>query len=131
MQTQGHLTDMRFCCAANVVTPGVAREPDVTRDSSNRLLGRRFLSDPVGRSPRRRKPPDQANTTPLLLHGRHVSRDPATGPHNGTDKHTDTGPENCREYEACSLKTLFESSADFLAYACCPSTIIPGVESHA
>ncbi len=33
-----HLTDLRFCCAANVVTAGEAREPDVYRDCSNRLL---------------------------------------------------------------------------------------------
>ncbi len=32
------LTDLRFCCAANVVTASVAREPDVYRDCSNRLL---------------------------------------------------------------------------------------------
>ena len=30
--------DLRFCCSANVVTAGEAREPDVTRDSSNRVL---------------------------------------------------------------------------------------------
>ena len=29
---------LRRCCAANVVTSGVAREPDVYRDCSNRLL---------------------------------------------------------------------------------------------
>ncbi len=33
-----HLTSLRFCCAANVVTASVAREPDVYRDCSNRLL---------------------------------------------------------------------------------------------
>ena len=33
------LTSLRFCCGANVVTPGEARDPHVTRDSSNRLLG--------------------------------------------------------------------------------------------
>ena len=32
------LTDLRFCCAANVVTASEAREPDAYRDSSNRLL---------------------------------------------------------------------------------------------
>ncbi len=36
----GYLTSLRFCCAANVVTASVAREPDAYRDSSNRLLGR-------------------------------------------------------------------------------------------
>ncbi len=34
----GRITDLRFYCAANVVTASVAREPNVTRDSSNRLL---------------------------------------------------------------------------------------------
>ena len=34
----GCLTSLRFCCAANVVTVGVAREPHVYRDCSNRLL---------------------------------------------------------------------------------------------
>ncbi len=34
-----HLTDLRFCCAANVVTASEAREPDAYRDCSNRLLG--------------------------------------------------------------------------------------------
>jgi hypothetical protein len=34
------LTSLRFCCAANVVTASEAREPDVYRDSSNRLLER-------------------------------------------------------------------------------------------
>ena len=33
------LTDLRFCCAANVVTASVAREPNADRDCSNRLLG--------------------------------------------------------------------------------------------
>ena len=33
------LSDLRFCCATNVVTASEAREPDVYRDSSNRLLG--------------------------------------------------------------------------------------------
>ena len=33
------LTSLRFCCVANVVTASEAREPDVYRDSSNRLLG--------------------------------------------------------------------------------------------
>ena len=32
------LTSPRFCCAANVVTASEAREPDVYRDCSNRLL---------------------------------------------------------------------------------------------
>ncbi len=36
----GHLTSLRFCCAANVVTASVAREVDGCRDCSNRLLGR-------------------------------------------------------------------------------------------
>ena len=31
-------TDLRFCCAANVVTASEARDPDAYRDSSNRLL---------------------------------------------------------------------------------------------
>ena len=35
---RGCLTDLRFCCAANVVTASEAREPDVYRDCSNRLL---------------------------------------------------------------------------------------------
>ena len=34
-----------FCCAANVVTASEAREPDVRRDSSNRLF--EFFSNPV------------------------------------------------------------------------------------
>ena len=34
------MTSLRFCCAANVVTVSVAREPDVYRDCSNRSLGR-------------------------------------------------------------------------------------------
>ena len=34
----GHLTDLRFCCAPNVVTASEAREPGVYRVSSNRLL---------------------------------------------------------------------------------------------
>ncbi len=34
------LTSLRFCCAANVVTESAAREPDVYRDCSNRLLER-------------------------------------------------------------------------------------------
>jgi len=33
------LTDLRFCCAANVVTASEGRESDAYRDSSNRLLG--------------------------------------------------------------------------------------------
>ena len=33
------LTDLRFCCAANVVTASVARDVDGCRDCSNRLLG--------------------------------------------------------------------------------------------
>ena len=33
------ITDLRFWCAANVVTASEAREPDAYRDSSNRLLG--------------------------------------------------------------------------------------------
>jgi hypothetical protein len=37
-QCQGYITDLRFCCAANVVTAGEAREPNLYRDSSNRLL---------------------------------------------------------------------------------------------
>ncbi len=32
------LTDLRFCCAANVLTASEAREPDAYRDCSNRLL---------------------------------------------------------------------------------------------
>ena len=32
------LTDLRFCCAANVVTASEAREPDGYRDCSDRLL---------------------------------------------------------------------------------------------
>ncbi len=36
------LTSLRFCCAANVVTASEAREPDVYRDCSNRLLGSRL-----------------------------------------------------------------------------------------
>ncbi len=32
------LTSLRFCCAANVVTASEAREPDVYRDCSNRVL---------------------------------------------------------------------------------------------
>ena len=36
---EGFLTSLRFCCAANVVTASEAREPDVYRDCSNRLLG--------------------------------------------------------------------------------------------
>ncbi len=35
-----HLTDLRFCCAANVVTASVARELAAYRDCSNRLLDR-------------------------------------------------------------------------------------------
>ncbi len=42
------LTSLRFCCAANVVTAGEAREPDVYRDSSNRVLDRPRLQ--VGNS---------------------------------------------------------------------------------
>jgi hypothetical protein len=34
----GHLTSLRFCCAANVVTASEAREADAYRDCSNRLL---------------------------------------------------------------------------------------------
>ncbi len=42
LDTLFHRTSLRFCCAANVVTASVAREPDVYRDCSNRLLdGRR------------------------------------------------------------------------------------------
>ncbi len=41
------LTSLRFCCKANVVTASVAREPDVYRDSSNRLLGRGNQSNPA------------------------------------------------------------------------------------
>ena len=37
----GRLTDLRFCCAANVVTASEAREVDGCRDGSNRLLERR------------------------------------------------------------------------------------------
>ena len=33
------IADLRFCCAANVVTSSEAREPDAYRDSSNRWLG--------------------------------------------------------------------------------------------
>ncbi len=33
-----HLTSLRFCCAAKMVTASEAREPDVYRDCSNRLL---------------------------------------------------------------------------------------------
>jgi hypothetical protein len=33
-----HLTSLRFCCAINLPTASEAREPDVYRDSSNRLL---------------------------------------------------------------------------------------------
>ena len=33
-----YITDLRFCCAANVVTASEAREPVVYRDCSNRLL---------------------------------------------------------------------------------------------
>ena len=33
-----YLTDLRFCCAAKMVTASVARESDAYRDSSNRLL---------------------------------------------------------------------------------------------
>ncbi len=40
------ITDLRFCCAANVVTASEAREPDAYRDSSNRLLGRTVLARP-------------------------------------------------------------------------------------
>ncbi len=40
LDTLFHRTDLRFCCAANVVTAGEAREPDGYRDCSNRLLGR-------------------------------------------------------------------------------------------
>jgi len=36
---RSHLTDLRFCCAANVVTASEGRESDAYRDSSNRLLG--------------------------------------------------------------------------------------------
>ena len=32
-------TDLRFCCASNVVTASEAREPDAYRDCINRLLG--------------------------------------------------------------------------------------------
>jgi len=39
LDTLFHRTSLRFCCAANVVTASVARDPDVYRDSSNRLLG--------------------------------------------------------------------------------------------
>ena len=38
LDTLLHRTSLRFCCAANVVTAGEAREPDAYRDSSNRLL---------------------------------------------------------------------------------------------
>ena len=34
----GFLTSLRFCCASNMVTVSEAREPDVYRDSSNRLI---------------------------------------------------------------------------------------------
>ncbi len=34
------LTDMRFCCACNLLSASEAREPGVSRDSSNRLLER-------------------------------------------------------------------------------------------
>ncbi len=37
----GFLTDLRFCCATNVWTAGAARDPDVYRECSNRLLVRR------------------------------------------------------------------------------------------
>ncbi len=40
LDTLFHRTSLRFCCAANVVTASEAREPDVCRDSSNRLLDR-------------------------------------------------------------------------------------------
>ena len=39
LDNRSHRTSLRFCCAANVVTAGVAREPDAYRDCSNRLLG--------------------------------------------------------------------------------------------
>ncbi len=38
LDTLFHRTSLRFCCAANVVTASEAREPDVYRDCSNRLL---------------------------------------------------------------------------------------------
>ena len=38
LDTLFHRTSLRFCFAANVVTAGEAREPDVYRDCSNRLL---------------------------------------------------------------------------------------------
>ena len=41
------LTSLRFCCAANVVTAGAAREPGVYRDCSNRLLGRSSPGPPT------------------------------------------------------------------------------------
>ncbi len=40
LDTRFHRTSLRFCCAANVVTASEAREPDVCRDCSNRLLER-------------------------------------------------------------------------------------------
>ncbi len=40
LDTLFHRTSLRFCCAANVVTASVAREPDAYRDCSNRLLER-------------------------------------------------------------------------------------------
>ncbi len=38
LDTLFHRTSLRFCCAANVVTASVAREPVAYRDCSNRLL---------------------------------------------------------------------------------------------
>ena len=46
-------TDPRFCCAANVVTASEAREPDVYRDCSNRLL------DGLDSYSKCNKPPDR------------------------------------------------------------------------
>ena len=36
---QHRLTDLRFCCAANVVTASEAREVEGCRDCSNPMLG--------------------------------------------------------------------------------------------
>ncbi len=40
LDTLFHRTSLRFCCAANMVNAGEAREPDGYRDCSNRLLER-------------------------------------------------------------------------------------------
>ena len=47
LDTLFHRTDLHFCCAPNVVTAGEAREPEVYRDCSNRLLCGRISQCPT------------------------------------------------------------------------------------